>query len=498
MVETHISWVFLTGKFAYKIKKPVNFGFLDFSSLEKRHQCCLEEIRLNSRLAPNIYIDVIAIGRSDNGAATLQSVQKPVEYAVRMHQFDDSAQFDLLLAENQLTTEHIDKLADTIAAFHQNIDIAAPETAYGTFASVTGPMLENFDQVFSNITDHDVRRQVRRLEAWTKDKLRLLSHIIQQRKDDGFVRECHGDLHLRNIAWVDHAPLAFDCIEFNPNLRWIDTCSEIAFLVMDLQDRGRRDFADRFLNRYLELTGDYNGLPVLLLYLVYRAMVRAKVAALRLSQATIDKTTSDQATIDVNQQELATYLSLATSYIQPRKPLLIITHGLSGSGKSTLAATLAESIGAIRIRSDVERKRLVGIPLERQAATKFGQGIYTSDISERTYNRLTELAQICLNAEFSCIVDATFLQDWQRDKFRFLADKLAIPFYILQLDIPIPVLEKRLNNRRDDVSEARSSVLQHQINNRQVLTKEELKHTITWHHDKPLTLDQLVGKLSPK
>lgn len=495
LVETHISWVILTGEYAYKIKKPVNFGFLDFSTLEKRRQCCELEIRLNSRLAPAIYLDVVAIGASMDGHASLQSVTQPVEYAVRMRQFDDNALYDRMLQQNQLTTQHIDTVADVIAKFHQGIEVAATDTDYGTANAVSSPMLENFAQIRTAATDSDLFAALSELEKWTRNQLEQKVDILRYRKSAGFIRECHGDLHLRNIAWVNQQPLVFDGIEFNPHLRWIDTSSEIAFLVMDLQDHGRADFAFRFLNRYLELSGDYECLSLLPLYLVYRAMVRAKVAALRLTQMDLDVPSKNNV-----YRELTTYRTLAHDYTQPRSPCLIIMFGLSGSGKSHLAQYLAEALQGIRIRSDVERKRLQHIPLERHASTRAGQGIYSSDITMLTYQRLASLASRCLKSGYPCITDATFLQTTQRDLLREVAHECQVPFCIIKLDVPEAVLKARLENRRDDVSEANLDVLQQQKANLEPLGPEELKQSISWPYEDPPEYgninQQLILKLS--
>ena len=275
VIETHISWVLLTGQYVYKIKKPVNFGFLDFSTLEKRHLYCEEEVRLNRRLAPQLYIGVVAIHGTEEHP-NIKSQGPVIEYAVKMKQFPQSTQLDRLLAEKGLDNAVIDKLAGKVARFHLAIDSVAKDSGFGDLEHIQQPVLDNFSHIRGCIDDKNVIPLLNKLEDWTKKKLKLLNETIQQRKDLGFIRECHGDMHLRNIALWNDEIIIFDCIEFNMNFYWIDVVSEIAFLVMDLEDRKHHAFARRFLNSYLEITGDYEGLRLLRFYKVYRAMVRAK------------------------------------------------------------------------------------------------------------------------------------------------------------------------------------------------------------------------------
>ncbi len=283
--QTHISWILLTGDFAYKIKKPVDLGFVDFTTLERRHYFCTEEVRLNRRFAPDLYLDVVAIARQD-GMMRICGEGKPVEFAVRMRQFDETRLASQLLSDEQLTATHIDELAVVMTSLH---DSAARDDAreWGSPAQVREPIVENFAALRPLIGDPARQRQLDQLQEWSLSTCEALPAILERRQEEGFVRECHGDLHLGNIVQWQGAMTPFDCIEFQPALRWIDVMSEIAFLVMDLDVHGRPDLAWRFLNDYLEMTGDYAGLPVLPLYLVYRAIVRAKVDALRLHQTGI-------------------------------------------------------------------------------------------------------------------------------------------------------------------------------------------------------------------
>ena len=467
LIETHISWVLLTGQFAYKIKKPVDFGFLDFSTLEKRHFCCEEELRLNRRLAPNIYLAVLAIhGSAENPC--FEGEGEAIEYAVKMQQFPQQAQLDRMLLAGKLTPAEIDAIADMIAGFHQVVAVADPASHFGDSEHVFQPVVENFSQIRDRLPDEQCNKTIQTIEEWSLAAFTQLTAVFTQRKQQGFIRECHGDMHLRNLAWIHDAPIAFDCIEFNPDLRWIDVISEIAFLVMDLQERGQSAFANRFLNDYLEHTGDYAGLAVLKFYLVYRAMVRAKVDIIRATQQGIDTAEQKAAMQDFN-----AYLQLAQQYIHPQRPVLIITRGMSGSGKSTLTRPLLEQLGAIRIRSDVERKRLFQVQPQHNAGSGIETGIYSATATSQTYQQLASLAAGILAAGQNVIVDATFARAEQRQLFAELAGQKKVAYIILEFTAAADTLRQRIRARTQDVSDANLEVLEHQLSVWQPLDPDE-------------------------
>ena len=459
VVETHISYVLLSGSHAYKIKKPVNLGFLDFSSLEKRRQCCEEEIRLNRRLAPALYLEVLPI-RGTPSAPSLAGEGEILEYAVKMRRFPQSALLDRRLARNEVAPGVIDALADQIAAFHGRAERCPTGAAYGSPDVVWEAVAENFRQLRHLLAAEKHATHLDCLELWSKSRKTGLQEMISARQHSGWVRECHGDLHLGNVALVKGQPLIFDGIEFNPDLRWIDVVSEVAFMFMDLVERGRPDYGYRFLNRYLECTGDYAGLVLLDFYQVYRALVRAKVAAIRAGQKEGSK---------AKQRELAVcdhYLAYASRVVLPRKRHLTLLHGLSGAGKSWCSQILLEALGALRLRSDVERKRLAGVGLLADSQSVVGGGIYGDQMTAATYARLAELARTVLAAGYPVVVDAASLKVWQREIFRKLAEELAVPFLLLACQAPEPVLRRRLEARAlagNDVSEADSAILEQQI-----------------------------------
>lgn len=458
--ETHISWVILTGEFAYKIKKPVKLGFLDFSSLERRRRFCNEELRLNRRFSPDLYLDVVPVAGSP-AAPRIGGAGNAIEYAVKMRQFPDEALLSRQLSADSVRPEHIDALARTIAEFHETAAVAAPDSPWGTHDAVWAPVAENFRQLQLAKVETP---QVRQLHQWSREEFQRLQSEFNARKSGGFVRECHGDLHANNLLLLGGRLRMFDCVEFNESFRWIDVLSDLAFACMDLADFGRVDFANRLLNAYLQITGDYEGLTAWRYYFVYRALVRAKVAAIRSGQA---GAATEQAAA---REELQKYLSLAERKTKENSPRLLITHGPSGSGKSTLTQTLLEQLGAVRIRSDVERQRING---HDSIETR-----YSLQARQRVYDRLADLAQAVLSARMTVIVDATFLSRTHRTQFRELAIRASVPFVILDLQTPIDVLRKRVAHRRGDASEADVDVLNAQLETADPLDDDERQSAI--------------------
>jgi len=479
IVETHISWVLLAGDFAYKIKKAVNFAFLDFSTLEKRRHYCEEEMRLNSRLSPQIYLAVVAItGNGD--APKLDGTGSAIEYAVKMRRFPQTAQFDVMLADGALLPTHIDAIARRIATFHQSTAIAGSDSSYGSPEAVYLPTRQNFEQMHPMLVDAADLEKLRNLEVWSEGEFHRLKTLFSQRKLQGYIRECHGDLHLANLALFEGESAPFDCIEFNDYLRWIDTISEIAFLAMDLHDKKRPDLAWRLLNVYLEQTGDYPGLALLRYYLVYRALVRAKVACLRYETAI-----AEGAALEVCRE----YLNLAESLTRRAHPAIIITHGLSGSGKTTVAGKLATQ-GAIHIRSDIERKRLYGLTAEARSGSGLDGGLYTAQGSRRTYAKLAELAQVIIAAGYSVIVDATFLKQAERTAFQRIAADSRVPYAILDFQAPVEILRQRIRQREQvgtDASEATTAVLERQLVGHEPLAADEIPLSLKIDSGKEIT-----------
>ena len=458
LLETHISWVLLAGDWVYKIKKPVDFGFLDFSSLASREHFCREELRLNRRHAAELYDALVTITGSPS-KPLLGGDGPPIEYAVRMRRFDADSRFDQLLAGGQLQARHMDELAAELAALHRIAEPAAEDSDFGQPDQVIAPMRDNFTVLFDLVDQPARREQLERLSRWTEAQFDSLAELIAERRRDGFVRECHGDVHLGNVALYQGQTILFDCLEFSPELRWTDVMADLAFAVMDLRERGAEALSWRLLDRYLAETGDYPGLALLAFYAVYRAMVRAKVAA-------ISRADADAAGRQRLERELDQYLGLAEGLARGRQTVLVLTCGVSGSGKSWLAERLLEQSGLVRLRSDVERKRLHGLAPGANSESGLASGLYSAAASEQTYARLADLSQAVLEAGYPVLVDATFLKRAQRERFAELARAHGVPFGIVACEADLATLEKRVQSRcaaGTDASEADLAVLERQL-----------------------------------
>ena len=484
ILETHISYVLLTGRYAYKIKKAVSLGFLDFTTLAARHFYCERELQLNRRVAPTIYLDVLPItGTPDT--PTLGGDGPPLEYAVKMAEFPQDALLTRVLARGELTAAHVETLAAQVAAFHLSAAKADANVRAGSADEILALAVENFIEI-EPLFDHDIdRRDVAALRRWTEREHTRRAALFAGRRQHGFVRECHGDLHLGNIALIDGALTIFDCIEFNDDMRWGDVMGDVAFLVMDLQDRGRADFASRFLNTYLEATGDYAGVQVLRFYVVYRAMVRAKVACMRANQ------TSQPDAHGAQMTKCREYLKLARRNAESATPAIVITRGPTGSGKTTHSQGLVALLGAVRIRTDVERKRLHRLPRQARSGSALNAGLYSTADTHRTYAEVARLTRAVAGAGYPVVVDGTFLQRAQRTQFRVLAAELKVPFVIVDFATRTDSLRSRVQARHNiglDASEADVEVLEHQLQAAEPLASDERDVTVAY--DSEVTVDR--------
>ena len=514
LIETHISWVLLTGPYAYKLKRPVDLGFLNFSTAERRRHFCCEELRLNRRLSPDLYLDVVPL-RGPLEQARFHGDGPVIDHAVRMRQFPQSAllsevlrrgstapatpagtrldeqppdekpldqpcfdqqRFDQHPLDQQPLDQHrldalIDRLADDLARFHAAAPVAPASGPHGSPLAVREPALANLatlEQQPLLAADPRSPERLQRLQRWTEEQARRLAPRFAERLAGGRVRECHGDLHLGNMLLQGDHIAVFDCLEFSDTLRWVDVISEMAFLVMDLQEHAQPRLAMRLLNRWLEQSGDWAGLELWSWYACYRALVRAKVAALGHSP------------------ELHRYLALAEQLITPRPTLLAITTGVSGTGKSRHSLALAERLGWIRLRSDVERKRLFGLWGQPARAERQGDP-YRLEITQELFaERLPALAARLIRAGFPVVVDATFLRRADRERMAGLAAELAVPFLILEPQAPPPLAREwirgRLRHGRDP-SDATEAVLEQQLAMAEALTAEERRRTLTIEPD---------------
>jgi aminoglycoside phosphotransferase family enzyme/predicted kinase len=469
LIETHISWVLLTGPYAYKLHKPVNLGFLDFTTLEQRLHDCREELRLNRRLSDDLYLGLVAVVEGPAGARILEASAEPgtaplardatvLEVGLRMRQFPQEALLPAALARGAIDAGQMEALAADLARFHQQAAVAAADGAYGTPAAVLQPVRDNITALEPRLPVA-AQSQLKQVRLWSERCFAEIRPLLEQRLAAGRVRECHGDLHLGNMLLENGRIRVFDCLEFSPSLRWIDVISDMAFLVMDLEERGAPALGNRLLNSWLAETGDYDGLQLWRWYSSYRAMVRAKVAAL-----------------SHDTPGAVAYLTWARHYCLPAAPRLLLCHGLSGSGKSHLSSQLAGPLGAIWLRSDVERKRCFGLDTEGQPATAT-TNLYAASVSDALFlEHLPQLAELVLTTGFSVIVDATFLRGAYRQAMAAVAQRRGVPFTILDLKVPQPLLEQRISARQragGDPSDADLAVLAQQLQCQEPLTGDE-------------------------
>lgn len=454
LIETHISWVLLTDALAYKLKKPVRLPFLDFSTLALRRLYCAEELRVNRRLASSLYLDVVDVRDGPNGPL-FDGSGPVVEVALRMRRFPDGALWSEQLQAGTLAPHHVDAMAQRLADFHCDAEIAPPDSAFGSAAiqqRITAGLISATDAWLATATAPQARAWPA-LRAWLNEQLATLAPLSETRRRAGRVRECHGDLHLANVLQLDGAAAAFDGIEFDAELRWIDVLDDIAFLAMDLLAQGGRRLGWRFVNAYLEASGDFDGLPLLRFFMVRRALVRAQAAALRAGQG---------AHAQANDAARG-YLALAVTLSTDADARLAITHGLPGSGKSFVSQGVIEEAGAIRVRSDVERKRLFGLGALQSSDGLIPGGIYDPATTARTYARVREVATLALQSGWPVLVDAAFLRRAERQQFVDLARALGAPFTIFDCQAPLPLLRERIARRRaqgGDASEADEVVLE--------------------------------------
>jgi uncharacterized protein len=474
LIETHLSSLLLAGGHVYKLKKPVSLPFVDFSTGARRQAACNEELRLNRRTAPRWYLDVVPVQRVD-GAAVIGAPGQGldgavIDWAVRMRRFDNRQTFDRLASEGRLGDlpgEHqsdclgdlpIDRLAEAVAAFHA----AQPPLAVGPgHAEATCQAVrDNATELAALVAGSPLAAPVVALQRWSRAAEQPA--LMARRARDGCVRDGHGDLHLGNVFWADGVAVLFDALEFDARLRQIDTIGDLAFTFMDLLAHGLPQAGWRFISATLDASGDWGALPLLAWWAVHRAAVRAKVALLSVPAGA--DTATQAAVQEATQARARRYLDVAAALAAPRRPQLVLMMGLSGSGKTAVAGQLAAQLGGVRLRSDVERKRLFG--LAPTARVDPAAGLYTADATRRTYARLLALAEGALQAGVPVVIDAASLHRAERDAVRALAQRLGLPFKLLLCEAPTAVLQQRLADRQaggQDASDATAEVLAQQL-----------------------------------
>lgn len=471
-IETHISVIYLAGRYAYKLKKPVNLDFVDFTRLAARQRACGDEVRLNRRLAHGLYCGVETIVRKGR-VCTIGKHGRTIEHAVKMQRFDERDVFSALLARGELGFAEIDALAERLTAFHRHAARTPPEHRYGSAPAVRMQMhivLDSLEQETRMLAPAQLR-------AWCESEGERLAGHFEARRAGGFVRECHGDLHLDNVVRRGKHVLMFDCIEFNDALRWIDVASDLSFLLMDLQAHDRDDLAARLLNGWLQQTGDFAALPAIRYYMVYRALVRAYVASLK-ARGNPARNAAEQAN---------RYLRLAERMTTLPRSYVLLCHGYSGSGKSVASEALASLIGAIRLSSDVERKRSRPFtPIDTRPLAAIA---YSAHSIDRHYDVLLALAQQVLEAGYPVLVDASFLKHEHRSRFMALGHRRSIPVVVLDFHARTCRLVERVRTRAlglHNESDAGPVVLVRQLANEEPLTSEEMEDTVCFDTEVPL------------
>ncbi|WP_373541621.1 AAA family ATPase [Chamaesiphon sp.] len=449
LMQTHASIVLLTGNFAYKLKKPVDFGFLDYSTIEKRQHFCNEELRLNQRGAQELYVEVVSISLVGD-RYSLGSDGEIVDYAVKMVQFSQANLLSNLFEAGTITTADIEEMGRVVAAFHDRAQTSDYISSFGQVDRIKSSIDDNYRQTEKYIGRVQTQQQFTETQAYTDRFLRDYSDLFLARIAGGFIRECHGDLHLRNICRWQHKILLFDCIEFNEPFRFVDTMYDVAFAVMDLEARGRKDLANRFLNTYVEQTGDWAGLQVLPMYLSRQAYVRAKVTSFLLDDAGVS--TEEQSAAA---QIAGDYYRQAWEYTRSRQGRIIMLSGLSGSGKSTVGKYIAQLLGGVQLRSDAVRKHLGGIPLP----SKGSESLYTPEMTAKTYQRVLDLGAKLAAQGQTVILDAKYDRQSLRGAVIDLATAQGISLQIVHCMAPEDVLRDRLVHRTGDIADATVDLL---------------------------------------
>jgi uncharacterized protein len=503
LLQTHISYILLTGEYAYKVKKSVSFSFLDFTTLENRQHFCQEELRLNRRLSPELYLAVLPIVE-DAGQYHIETsnitANAVVDYTVQMRQFPQDALLSHLFEQDKLTPTMMKELGTVVAQFHGQAEIDADMQGYGSMAAIQKVATSNYgisEEFIQRETDRSftqTQAQHNATQQFTTQFFAQNSDWFVQRQVEGKIRDCHGDLHLNNICFYLDKIHIFDCIEFNPAFRTIDVIYDVAFLVMDLEFQGRADLANLFLNTYLEQTGDYWGAALLPLYLSMRAYIRGNVNSLALKDPAI----SDTDKTGFLQRGKA-YYRLAWDYTQRSQGRLLLMSGLSGSGKSSIARQLAQRLNALHLRSDAVRKHLSSTPLFQRGNTNgtFGSGIYTPEMTAKTYDRLLELGLFLAQQGWTIILDAKYDRHSLRQSALAAATSAQLPIHFVQCTAPISVLRDRLQKRTGDIADATADMLDAQIKAAEPFTEVEEAIATTLQTDRPLApqLDALVAQI---
>ena len=457
LLQTQMSFVFIVGPSVYKIKKPVNLGYLDYSDLEARRAFCERETILNRRLCPEVYLGVVPITKR-NGQFALGGDGEIVEYCVKMRSLPEDRMLNVLLAKNGVVPSMIDSLSRKVADFHKIAESTNEISAFGDIKVIKGNCLENFDQTEKSIGRAVSLQKYQRIKTFTLDFLAANESLFRSRVERKKIRDCHGDLHAAHICFTDGICI-YDCIEFNDRFRYGDVGSEVAFLAMDLDHYGRADLSIRFVDGYVNLTGDHELLDVLRFYKCYRAYVRGKVESFKLDDKYLSKLDRENAL-----RVASHYFDLASFYSRSRTSLLI-TAGVTGTGKTTAAMAIARRSGFAVISSDMVRKELAGIPLTERRHDKLDTGLYSEESTRRTYDTILGQARDMLARKQSVILDATFARKADRSDARQIAANAGADFLVLDFRGSRETIAQRLKARSKgpSVSDGRIEILDPQM-----------------------------------
>jgi aminoglycoside phosphotransferase family enzyme/predicted kinase len=441
LLQTQMSFVFLTDEFVYKVKKAVNLGYLDYTTEEKRQFYCQKEVELNRRLCPEVYLGVVPITR-ERGAIRIGGRGEVIEHAVKMRRLPQEAMMDVLLANNQVPSEMVTRVAQKLATFHQQAETSADISAFGQLSIIRQNTEENFTQTEKYFSTTISRDKYQHIKDYTDSFIEINAPLFQKRIARGRIRDCHGDLHAAHICFTNGICI-YDCIEFNDRFRYCDVASEIAFLAMDLDHYGRADLSRSLVNAYVAESRDRELLELLNFYKCYRAYVRGKVESFKLDDPYIAPAEKRQ-TLEI----ASSYFDLAYAYTRPR-PVLFITTGLVGTGKTFLAQALAKRLGLVVISSDVIRKQLAGIPITEHRFEEFDSGIYSAEFSRKTYDKMFSEAKHILSDGGPVILDASFIKAGERLKAKRLAEEMGADFFIIECTLYEESIRKRLAQRRE-------------------------------------------------
>ncbi len=450
LLQTHISLIFIAGEFVYKVKKAVDFGFLDFTTLEKRRFYCGEELRLNRRLAPEIYLEVAGIVEKPNGTLALGGAGRVVDYAVVMKKIPEGRMLKKLLASGEVSPAMMERVAWKVADFHRGAETGGKIDELGGLDTIRKNHEENFEQVRPYLGLTIPEHQYAFIRSWVLGFMERQEELFRRRVEDHRIRDCHGDLHLEHICLIDPEIVIFDCIEFNERFRFEDGAAEVAFLAMDLDFNGYPDHGEAFVAAYIARSGDEELPRLLNFYKCYYACVRGKVIGFKIQDPAVDRKEREEA-----RETAARYFDLAyTCASRPERPTLILTAGLMGTGKSVLARMLAPRVGAEILQMDVLRKELLNIPATDHHFAAFGEGIYTEDMTRRTYAEALNRAEAALKKGQSIIIDASYKRREERSRAKGLAERLQADFRVIDCRCREEVLRERLNRRLTEAGEA--------------------------------------------